>query len=198
MAVRLSHIFRKINQTTHYRNVAALNECVCTQPSFKYYSVGGTTELNSQQSSETEVKKKRTSIIPKITLFQGNEITVTTLEEAQKLSKRRDLKLVKIVDLDTKTQRPIYRLMTATEYHEEDIKQKEEKKKNKQGTIKGEKLVFLNYSIAKHDLEVNIKKIINWITKSLEVRVVINGDSSKMQKAVSTEWSYFPISVVFL
>lgn len=186
MAVRLSHvIFSKFNHTTRYRNVAALNGCICTQPSFKFCSVGGATQLNSQDSSETEVKKKKTSIIPKVTLFHGKEMSVTTLEEAQKLAKRRDLKLIKIIDLDTKTQRPIYKLMTATEYHEEDIKQKEVKKKNKENTIKGEKLVFLNYNIANHDLEVNIKKIIKWVSKSLEVRVVINGDSSKMQKVVS-------------
>lgn len=138
-----------------------------------------------QESNEAEPKKKKTSIIPKITLFQGNDISVTTLEEAQKLSKRRDLKLVKIVDLDAKTQRPVYKLMTASEYNKEDVKQREEKKKSKEGALKGEKLLLINSKIEKHDLDVNIKKIVKWIGKLYEVRVVINGDGSKMLKAVS-------------
>lgn len=58
-----------------------------------------------------EPKKKKT-FIPKITLISSDEsISVTTLDEAKKISLRRDLKLVKITDLDTKTQRPIYRLV---------------------------------------------------------------------------------------
>lgn len=185
MAVRLPQIlFRKLNNTNSYKNIPAFKIGICSHANLRNYSGWGATKLG-QESSEAEQKKKKTTIIPKITLLQGNDITITTLEEAQKLSKRRDLKLVKIVDLDTKTQRPIYKLMTASEYHEEDIKHREEKKKNKEVTIKGEKLIFLNYNIANHDLEVNIKKLIKWIGKSFEVRVVINADASKMNKAVS-------------
>ncbi|XP_050507874.1 uncharacterized protein LOC126885357 [Diabrotica virgifera virgifera] len=128
-------------------------------------------------------KKKKTVEIPSITLIQGNHLSVTTLEEAQKLSKRRDLKLVKIVDLDTKTQRPIYKLMTGAEYHAEDIKQRLQKKEEKQGAIKGEKVLILNHKIFEQDLQTQIKKIGKWINKMYEVRVVINGDSSNMEKA---------------
>lgn len=133
-----------------------------------------------------EEKKKKTNIIPKITLISGDQLTITTLEEAQKLSKRRDLKLVKIVDLDTKTQRPVYKLMTGSEYHVEDLKQREQKKKDKlKGGIKGEKLLIINHNISEHDLQTDIRKIVKWITKSYEVRVVINGDNTNMDKAVS-------------
>ncbi|XP_072394002.1 translation initiation factor IF-3, mitochondrial [Diabrotica undecimpunctata] len=128
-------------------------------------------------------KKKKTVEIPSITLIQGNQLSVTTLSEAQKLSKRRDLKLVKIVDLDTKTQRPIYKLMTGTEYHAEDLKQRLQKKEEKQGSIKGEKVLILNHNIYEQDLQTQIKKIGKWINKMYEVRIVINGDSSNMEKA---------------
>lgn len=187
MAVRVSNFFFKcLNNTNRYKNIPVFTVSGY-QTNLRSYSSWSATKLVGQESSETEQKKKKTSIIPKITLLQGNDLTITTLEEAQKLSKRRDLKLVKILDVDTKTQRPIYKLMTASEYHEEDIKHKEQIKKNKEDTIKGEKLVFLNYNIANHDLEINIKKIIKWIGKNFEVRVVINGDANKMQKAVSNK-----------
>ncbi|XP_018576552.1 translation initiation factor IF-3, mitochondrial [Anoplophora glabripennis] len=131
-----------------------------------------------------EEKKKKTVIIPKITLISGDQLTVSTLEEAQKISKRRDLKLVKIVDLDTKTQRPVYKLMTGNEYHAEDLKQRDLKKKEKQkGNIKGEKVLIISHNITEHDLQTDIRKISKWITKSYEVRVVINGDSSNIDKA---------------
>lgn len=135
-----------------------------------------------------EQKKPKKQPIPKITLISSDEnISVTTLEEAQHLSKRRDLKLVKIIDLDTKTQRPVYRLMTGAEYHSEEIKQREQRKKEKQtntGALKGEKLLMLNSGISKHDLETNCKKILKWILKRHEVRVVISGDASNMEKSV--------------
>lgn len=125
-------------------------------------------------------KKKKTSIIPKITLLDGNAVSITTLDEAQKISKRRDLKLVKIVDVDTKTQRAIYKLMTGSEYHQEDLKQRERRKAERQNNfLKGEKVLMLSSSIAKHDLEIDCKKITKWINKMYEVRVIINGDPEK-------------------
>lgn len=186
MALRLSQflIGRISNTDIYYKKVQLIyNRCTCSrQATFKNYST-----LDSVTSEQIQQKKKKTAVIPKITLVQGDIVSITTLEEAQKLSKRRDLKLVKIVDEDTKTQRPIYKLMTANEYHAEDLKQREQKKKSKEGAIKGEKLIIFNYNIAKHDVETNMKKILKWVEKLYEVRVVINGDASNMQKAVSTE-----------
>lgn len=133
-----------------------------------------------------ELKKKKTPIIPKITLLSGNDISVTTLMEAQKLAKRRDLKLVNILDLDTKTQRPVYRLMTGAEYHKEDLKQREKKKAEKQNsTFKGEKLLIVSQNISEHDLQTHINKILKWLTKKYEVRMVINGNIENIKKAVS-------------
>lgn len=145
------------------------------------YSQKPYTNRSTVTDPETGVqKKKKTTIIPKITLLDGNNVTVTTLDEAQKISKRRDLKLVKLVDIDTKTQRTVYKLMTGAEYHQEDLKQREQKKTQKQNAfIKGEKVLMLNASIGPHDLEVDCKKITKWIEKMYEVRVIINGDKEK-------------------
>lgn len=136
--------------------------------------------------SEAQKKPKR-PIIPKITLISADNVSVTTLEEAQKLSKRRDLKLVKIIDVDTKTQRPVYKLMTGSEYHGEELKQREEKKKekSKENAIKGEKVLMLSAGIGVNDLKVTANKIMKWMSKRYEARIIINGSSENMEKAVS-------------
>lgn len=138
-----------------------------------------------------EIKRKKTAVIPKITLLSSDEsINITTLIEAEKIAKRRDLKLVKIVDVDTKTQRPVYKLMTGAEYHAEDLKQRELHKKERQNTfIKGEKVLLINSKISQHDLETQIKKSLKWIEKSYEVRIVISSSSQNMESAVSF-WNF--------
>ncbi|KAJ3630330.1 hypothetical protein MTP99_011530 [Tenebrio molitor] len=119
-----------------------------------------------------ELKTRKTNIIPKITLVSGDSVSVTTLQEAEKLSRRRDLKLIKIVDIDTKTERPVYRMMTGAEYHAEDLKQREQRKLEKQQqNIKGEKVLLINSKIAHHDLETQLRKALKWIKKNFEEKV---------------------------
>lgn len=147
-----------------------------------------TFDLNKQIASEnTPVPRKKTVRIPKITLItpENNNISITTLEEAQKISKRRDLKLVKIVDLDAKTSRPVYKLMSGAEFLKEDLKRRAERKANKaESLIKGEKLLTLSYRISDHDLNSRIRNIEKWLAKSYEIRVVINGEAENMSNAV--------------
>ncbi|CAH1370019.1 translation initiation factor IF-3, mitochondrial [Tenebrio molitor] len=129
-----------------------------------------------------ELKTRKTNIIPKITLVSGDSVSVTTLQEAEKLSRRRDLKLIKIVDIDTKTERPVYRMMTGAEYHAEDLKQREQRKLEKQQqNIKGEKVLLINSKIAHHDLETQLRKALKWIKKNFEVRVIISGASGNVE-----------------
>lgn len=60
------------------------------------------------ESSGSGARKAKTS--PKVTLIgQDESISIVNLEEATKISNRRNLKLVKVSDLDSKTQRPVYR-----------------------------------------------------------------------------------------
>lgn len=51
--------------------------------------------------------KHKTS--PRVTLMHDNKMEITTLDQAKKIAERRQLKLVNIVDFDTKTSRPIYK-----------------------------------------------------------------------------------------
>ncbi|XP_053688007.1 translation initiation factor IF-3 [Sabethes cyaneus] len=126
--------------------------------------------------------KKPTS--PKVTLVGTDQsVSIVSLEEAEKLSKRRDLKLVKMVDLELKTQRPVYKLMTSAEYLTEDLKRREEKKRNKQeATIKGDKLLSISGRISDHDLNSKIQNVIKWLKKSYEVRIVISADGEKAKQ----------------
>lgn len=48
---------------------------------------------------------------PRITLLSSadSKIEITTLDQAKKIAERRQLKLVSILDFDTKTSRPVYK-----------------------------------------------------------------------------------------
>lgn len=135
-------------------------------------------------ASAVEQKKTKRPIIPKVTLISADdEINILTLEEAQKLATRRNLKLVKIMDLDTKTERPVYKLMTAADYAAEDVKHKKEKK-NSTG-YKGEKILLVSSVITDHDLQTQIRKVEKWVAKDYEVRVAISAESGSPDKSVS-------------
>lgn len=136
-----------------------------------------------------EVKTKKAPPIPRITLLSGDQISVTTLPEAEKLSKRRDLRLVKIIDLDTKTQRPLYKLMTGSEYHAEDLKHRELKKTEKK-TTKGEKMLLINSKINQHDLDTQLKRADKWIMKKYEVNVVVSGAGGSPETSVNNQSMY--------
>lgn len=127
---------------------------------------------------------RKPKLAPKITLIaQDQSVSVVNLDEAQKISKRRDLKLVKIIDLDMKTQRPVYKLMTSAEYLNEDLKRREEKKRSKaEATIKGDKLLTVSARITEHDLSSKIQNVLKWLRKSYEVRIVVAGDGDKAKQ----------------
>lgn len=165
----------------HKSSLAVLPNLI-TQLNNKY----ATFDINQTSVSDKPVKKK-TAPVPKITLIlPENNVSITTIEEATKISKRRDLKLVKIIDLDTKTDRPVYKLMTGAEYHAEDLKRRAERKASRQDSyIKGEKLLTISHKISDHDLNSRIRNIEKWLLKPYEVRVVINGEASNMSAAVS-------------
>ncbi|CRL05981.1 CLUMA_CG018893, isoform A [Clunio marinus] len=126
--------------------------------------------------------KHKTS--PRVTLISGeNNIEIVTLDQAKKIADRRQLKLVSIVDYDTKTSRPIYKLMTAAEYLSEELKRRNDKKQQRNEIhIKSEKLLTIATKISEHDLHSKIAMCCKWIGKFHEVRVVISGDPSELQK----------------
>ncbi len=68
-------------------------------------------QIVKDEAPATAKKSSKEASSPKITLIDDQKIEIVSLEAAKKLSKRRDLKLVKVIDLDAKTQRAVYKLM---------------------------------------------------------------------------------------
>ncbi|KAG5670490.1 hypothetical protein PVAND_000752 [Polypedilum vanderplanki] len=129
--------------------------------------------------------RKKTKPIPKITLIDTDQkMSVITMEQARKIADKRNLKLINIVDLDTKSSRPVYKLMSSHEYHAEELKRREEKKFAKsQPQIKSEKLLSIGNKITDHDLMNGINRLKKWILKMHEVRTVISFEDGDVQKA---------------
>jgi len=140
-----------------------------------------------QKSAATSSRKLKNDAGPVVTLIgTDNSLAVMSLSEAERIAKRRELKLVRIIDIDTKTQRPVYQLMTGSQYYNEDKKQRLDKNAKKESGLRGEKLLTLSHRITPHDLNSRMNNIRKWLSKTYEVRIVINGDSGNMKCAVSS------------
>ncbi|XP_046394017.1 translation initiation factor IF-3 [Ischnura elegans] len=139
-------------------------------------SKGGPTK--TEDTAKGSNAKKDTS--PKITLVSPDDkVSVVSLEEGHNIAKRRNLRLVKMVEYDTKTQRPVYRMMSVSEYNLEHKKDKASKAK----THKREKHITFSSRISDHDMQSKVKMIDKWLAKDHEVRVIIAGDSNDMSGA---------------
>lgn len=66
------------------------------------------TDKSKFQKTEGDEKKK-TVRIPRITLIENENMSVVTLDQAKKIADKRDMKLINIVDFDTKSSRAIYK-----------------------------------------------------------------------------------------
>ncbi|XP_055856630.1 uncharacterized protein LOC129919684 [Episyrphus balteatus] len=166
-------------------------ECPNTVPSFYHLrplrvSVEFCTKIGD--GAPAKAPKKKTKEIPKITLLQQNDaMSVTTLEEANKLARRRDLQLVKVQDLDPKSNRPVYRLATKAELlADEDLDESKSDKttsssSQKKPTVKS---LTVGSRISDNDLTSRTKNISKWLSKGCEVRVLIQGNDAKSTELV--------------
>ncbi|KAK8386431.1 hypothetical protein O3P69_010826 [Scylla paramamosain] len=81
-----------------------------------------------------EGKKHRPDKAELVTLIDTEDkVSVVSLENAERLAKRRDLKLVKVEDVNLKGGRKAYKLMTGKQYLEKEIKAKKSEKKTSVG-----------------------------------------------------------------
>lgn len=129
--------------------------------------------------NEVALKKIRPKTVrqPTITLLGlDKDVSVVTMDVASKMCERRGLKLVKIIDIDTKTQRPVYQMMTANQFLKEDHKSHKDEKNHSQ--LKGEKTALINCRIGQSDLESKVNNVCKWLSKMHEVRVTITGDTA--------------------
>jgi len=65
---------------------------------------------SSSQHKDEQGERRKTKPIPKISLiFEDNKMEVINLDQAKKIAEHRQLKLVNIIDYDTKSSRPVYK-----------------------------------------------------------------------------------------
>ncbi|KAH8297449.1 hypothetical protein KR044_012084, partial [Drosophila immigrans] len=115
----------------------------------------------------------------KITLISQNQVmSVTTLDEAQKLAKRRDLHLLRLNQTDAKTGRVVFRLVTSAEMLADDRNDKGTSKSSTEMSKRTEKSLTIGTRITEHDLASRLKNITKWLSKRHEVRILIQGNSS--------------------
>ncbi|XP_053967150.1 translation initiation factor IF-3 [Anastrepha ludens] len=161
----MNQIFQRSIRPLRYMQLSA---CMRTK------KTGAATDSSSAGTAQPQS-------LSKITLVQPNQsIAITTLKEAQKLAKRRELHLVKQQDFDTKTQRPIYKLVTAAELLSEDVDESVVDKKSNEK--KSQKSLTIGSRITEHDLESRLKHISKWLAKNHEVCVLIQGSPEEMAK----------------
>ncbi|XP_011637284.1 uncharacterized protein LOC105427315 [Pogonomyrmex barbatus] len=137
---------------------------------------------------DNTVKKPRpkTVPVPKITLVSpDNSITVTVLEEAQRLAKRRNFTLVKVSDLENKTQRPLYKLVNSTDILEKTDTIEATQDADETIQIKSNKytkLLYVSAKIAEHDLRTKMKNLVKLLIKGYKTKVIITLDGVEGQK----------------
>lgn len=136
---RFKHFLSSLNQL---RQITNRNRAFQIPSTSRAFSSSSTGKIKTTTGQDDEKKKVDQSSI-KITLISDlDKVEITNLKEAQKKALRRNLKLVKLVDLDTKTQRAVYRLMSGSDYFALESKQRETQKAAK-SSFKGEsKLIF--------------------------------------------------------
>ncbi|KYN21401.1 PREDICTED: translation initiation factor IF-3-like [Trachymyrmex cornetzi] len=150
----------------------------------------------SKRSEQTDsngkkIPRPKTEPIPKITLLSlDNSTTVTVLEVAQRLAKRRNLTLIKVSDLEGTMQRPLYKLMNNTNILEHLEKTEEDTRntdKAVQKSSKGAKLYYISAKITEHDLWTKTKNMMKLLNKGHKVKVAITldgADGGKVQRVV--------------
>lgn len=123
---------------------------------------------------KTEEKKKKTPRIPKITLIHpNNSITVTLLEDAEKLADRRNLQLVHVSD-KSKNSKSIYKLVdypTIKEKEEKEEKYDKKKKYNYKKKLKSTKLFTIKNDIMDYDLNIKINNVNKVLKKNHKVKM---------------------------
>lgn len=139
-----------------------------------------------------EIKKERvkTPEVVKITLLDSNDsiLSVTTIPEAEKLATSKKLKLIKIVDTDLRTKRPIYKLISKVDYLQEELTEKRKLKlenaAKREKLTKKNKVILLSSKISENDFELKLKKCLKWLDKDFEIRTVISGSAENTSQQV--------------
>ncbi|CAG0916999.1 unnamed protein product [Notodromas monacha] len=117
-----------------------------------------------------EKKKKTPPSSPYVTLLDtNNEISVVTLESAEKIADHKSLRLVREAGNASEGQRDTYRLVHAHDYFK-----KVQKSRLKNIGLKGEKAAGIKSHISEHDLKPRLHQLQEWCRKGYQVKVAID------------------------
>ena len=147
-----------------------INQCV--QKNFLWNQAINLNKNYADSGEEEKVLRKKTPKICKITLIHPNKtLSVTTLEEAEKLANRRNFQLVFVAE-SSKSGRKVYQLKDSLMLDEpvnnlEKIVEIEQK-------LKAFKLFTIKHSITNHDLDIKIKNINKILKKNFKAKVFFN------------------------
>ncbi|XP_043686932.1 uncharacterized protein LOC122638196 [Vespula pensylvanica] len=138
----------------------------------------------SEKNEEEEKKKeqaKRDSE-SKITLLLPNDsMTITYLEDAKKLAKRRNLILTKVENEQKNSSRDTYKLVKLGEEFLETTDNVTENKikAERNGKIKQ---IQISGKISTHDLNIKLKHVNKLLSKQYKIKFIINHDSDTQDK----------------
>lgn len=129
----------------------------------------------NKNKKQDNVSKEQVNTVSesKITLLlPNNSVTITYLEDAKKLAKRRKLILTKVEDEQKNSSRDTYKLMSPGDKHLET-----NDNNNKNEKIKTMKQMQISGKITIHDLNIKLKNINKLLSKNYKIKFIINHDS---------------------
>lgn len=162
-----------IKQSIKYSNISRY--CFTS-----HNAVTKTTDVNNTDGSAESTKKNEE--IKVTLLLPDNNVMVTDLENATKISKRRNLVLVKVEDVQKKTGRPLYKLISQNKLLQE-LGDNENEQKN---TIKNMKTIQISSKITLYDLNVKLKNVTKLLEKKHKVKIIIVQGSNIQDKVFKT------------
>lgn len=119
--------------------------------------------------ADGEEKKRKTQRIPKITLIHTDKsISVISLEEAEKLAKRRNLELVHVSNT-SRSGRNVYELVNSSKIGE--ITKDVAETHNSEQKIKPAKLFTIKQNIMDYDMNIKINNINRTLKKNYKAKI---------------------------
>ncbi|XP_063604640.1 translation initiation factor IF-3-like [Penaeus indicus] len=148
--------------------------CVQEPRALFHSSIRTMTKFGPSKAGQGDPRRREDNS-PQIMVVDTEEkVSVMTLRQAERLAKRRDLKLVQVIDstLKGKVEKQVYKLMTGKQYFEEEVRGK---KDIKTATgVKGEKMLTISGKIAEHDLKSKLHNIEKWLKKGHQTKVTLS------------------------
>ena len=187
---------KRINFVHCANNVLSITSNKCIRNNFLQLRTIKLAVTCKNDVEETTVKKKKKTVrIPEITLMNiDGSITVTKLEQAEKLAKRHNFYLIKLPYIDTKGSRHIYKLVDHATYIKEigtsETNENEKRDKNKEinqnrkkdHKYRSTKLFEISAKIDKHDLDTKLNNINKLLHKDHVVKIIVTYSENQKNK----------------